>query len=128
VVLIQIRAYPLESAETPGRLLASISRGLQGFTSPLECYTAAKKTAMIDRNNSRVAQLQESFQRRQRNPNFFVTVVLECEEEAALSWTISKSDTRRLSDALDSVENKQALERVQILLGAMRGSIGGIIP
>jgi len=128
VVLIQIRAYPLESAETAGGFLASVTRGLQGITSPLEGYTAAKKTAMIDRNNSRVAQLQELFQQRQKNPNFFVTVVLECEEEAALSWTISRPDTSRLSDALDSVENLQALERLQILLGARRGSVGRITP
>ena len=118
VILIQIRAYPLFSEDQQQNPSAFIQRSLQGATSPLEGYTAARQQAMIDRNDALVAGLQDSFQARLKNQNFFTSVVLESTEEAALSWAISKADRRRLNMELDSLRNRQALERIQIVMGA----------
>ena len=62
----------------------------------MEGYTAARQQAMIDRNDAFVAHLQDSFQARVKNQNFFTTVVFESAQQAALSWAISKADRRRL--------------------------------
>jgi hypothetical protein len=126
VVLIQIRAYPLTTEEERSVVMSYVARSVQGTTTPLEGYAAAKKSAMIDRNNSLVTRLQESFQQAVENPHFFSTVVLECKEQAALSWSISRADKRRLLEALDSTENRQAFERIQILLGAKPPTLGRI--
>jgi beta-lactamase superfamily II metal-dependent hydrolase len=126
VLLIQIRAYPIASVDNVDRIGEYLHRTLQGTTTPLEGYTAAKKRAMIERNDSLVASLQESFQRSVPNQHFFTTVVLESQEEAALSWSMSRADRRRLTTALESIENALAFERIQILLGAKRPRPGSI--
>ena len=89
----------------------------------MEGYTAARQQAMIDRNDAFVAHLQDSFQARVKNQNFFTTVVFESAQQAALSWAISKADRRRLANELDSLNNRQALERVKIIMGAKRGRL-----
>jgi beta-lactamase superfamily II metal-dependent hydrolase len=126
IVLIQIRAYPMTDAEAENGLATYFARGLQWATSPLEGYTAAKQQSMIERNSSLIARLQDSFQRRTPNQLFFSTVVFESYADAALSWTMTQADRRKLSVALNSTENALALERVQLLLRAKSRGIGRI--
>lgn len=96
VALVQIRAYPDDSAATgePDHF-KRLRDGLQWFTTPLEGYAAVNRRAAIDRNDGKVTALREWFAgRRPAVP--FHSAVLQCPESAALSWYMTAADRSML--------------------------------
>jgi hypothetical protein len=125
VILIQIRAYsipdtgvaqpptdpcldtidrtavalPGVSADRSGdNFFRRLGNGMQWLTTPMEGYTAARKQAMLERNDAHVRDVQRWFHDAAGNC-FFRTFVLECPESAALSWYLTRKDRKLLEQS-----------------------------
>ena len=138
VALVQIRAYPrglpeeLDRTVSDERLplatqthppreqgfLERLGAGLRWLTTPLEGYTAAKKTAMVTLNDNLVAELKQAFSKaRDYDPNFFKTFILESTEEVPLSWSLTPQGQERLDHAVQSEGVTSEIKRLVDFLG-----------
>ena len=130
VILIQIRAYPLDTvgqieSETDeddtspstddssalGLFRARMSKAMQFVTSPLEGVMSVNKGTMITINNQKIDRLRAKF----NDPNktvIFRTFVLTSTAAAPLSWYLTERDKRLLKDApLNDSRNSKRNQR-----------------
>lgn len=106
VVIVEIRAYPrrkekllinMESLAGEEPLPASAKRpelftwAMSEVSTPAEAIVNLYARGAYFRNDLMLQILHKEFNRQDQSP-FFTTVVFECEQEAALSWTMPKRD------------------------------------
>jgi len=147
VALVQIRAYKLDlpgsssgpnAASGPGSSSA-IATALQPFSSPLEGYSMAKKTAMVSLNDNLVKDLQSDMNRpptggaslptAATDPcEFFRTFVFECKEPVPLSWLLTRPDGLRLDNAVKQPEFRAERGRLIEFLRSSPCDEGGPSP
>jgi hypothetical protein len=115
IVLIQIRAYPLSLAEKRGPL-SWISNGAQWLTAPIEGYTTVYKKAMLSRNQNKIEALEKYFNSNRGGVSFFSSFVLQCDEEAPLSWNITSANRDRLKSSLLRPTNQTQINQIISIL------------
>jgi hypothetical protein len=113
VVLIQIRAYPLESHAPEDSPLHALRSGMQWLTTPIEGYTAASKRAMIAHNQEKIDAVSDWFGANAPDAPF-ATFVLQCPESAPLSWAITARD-RADFDGLDALLMPEPVQDPRLL-------------
>jgi tetratricopeptide (TPR) repeat protein len=146
VILIQIRAYPMDvvlpvGGETDdadvvppaddggvlGAFGAKVGTALQWATSPFEGLLSVNKGTMITINNQKVDRLRAKFNDPKSGPNaatagakegrvVFRTFVLTSTAAAPLSWYLTDRDTALLEKALESPANQKRLGQIERLL------------
>ena len=87
VILIQIRAYPLD-LDKPSRspLEEAVRNAFQPLTAPPEGYSAGRWAAMRDYTRARVDAVEEALNADRPGLPLFRTFELECKEVTPLSW------------------------------------------
>ncbi len=135
VILIQIRAYPLDAVvqteeETDeddaspstaddgtamGSFRAKMSRAMEFLTSPLEGVMSVNKGTMITINNQKIDRLGARFND-PNQPVIFRTFVLTSTAAAPLSWYLTDRDTKLLEKALRSKRNQTQIGQIARLL------------
>jgi len=136
VILIQIRAYPLDAvgqieSETDeddaspstdddgsalGSFRARMSRAMEFLTSPLEGVMSVNKGTMITINNQKIDRLRAKFNSDPNKAVIFRTFVLTSTAAAPLSWYLTDRDTKLLENALRSKRNQTQIGQIARLL------------
>ena len=142
VILIQIRAYPLDAvaqieSETDeddaspstaddgtamGSFRAKMSRAMEFLTSPLEGVMSVNKGTMITINNQKIDGMRVKFNGPKNSLNdpknsvIFRTFVLTSTAAAPLSWYLTDRDTKLLENALHSKRNQTQIGQIARLL------------
>jgi hypothetical protein len=101
VILIQIRAYPIDlDHPSQGPIMEAVRNAFQPVTTPPEGYSAGRWAAMRDYMRARVDAIEESLNADRGRLPLFRPFELECEEVTPLSWTLTNRDRVRLAGAL----------------------------
>ncbi|MDY3557013.1 patatin-like phospholipase family protein [Gemmata sp. JC717] len=92
VLLIQVRAYPLEGG---GRTFESDAQSpfdliIGAVSAPLQAVLTARSWAAYHRNNALLGEVDRVFRDAAKDRPFFTTVTFEQQREAALSWYMTK--------------------------------------
>jgi hypothetical protein len=96
VIMIQIHTYPRVDPGPAGGLADALHNGFGPWSSALEVYAAAKRRAMMERDEERIHRVERWFKSAPNSPRF-QSVVLECPSIAALSWVMTAEDYDSMS-------------------------------
>ena len=91
VVMIQIHTYARVDPGPAGGLADAHHTGFDPWSTALEVYAAAKRRAMMERDEERIHRVERWFHSAPKRPRF-QSVVLECPSIAALSWVMTTED------------------------------------
>ena len=109
VLLIQIRAYPLEKDGFgfPSEAQSPIDLIVGAVSAPLQAVITARGSAAYHRNNELLAELHRVFNTAERpklcnhpgaRDNFFTTVTFEQQHNSALSWYLTTPQKKQVVD------------------------------
>jgi hypothetical protein len=98
VLLVQIRDSPDAAAARRRRGRPLLARGADGVLTPPEALMRAGESAMRHRNDADVAALARELNA--GDPGFFTTALFELPVAAALSWSLTPPEIRRIRGAL----------------------------
>ena len=99
VMLIQIRAYPMEESgvvfqdEAPSPALAVVS----AVSAPLQALLTVRGMGAYHRNNELLDELHRVFNTEPKRSGFFTTVVFEQNKDAALSWFLTTAQKKQVA-------------------------------
>jgi hypothetical protein len=98
VLLVQIRDSPDAAEARRRRVRPRLARGLDGVLTPPEALIRSGESAMRHRNDADVAALARELNG--EDPGFFTAAVFELPVAAALSWSLTPPEIRRIRGAL----------------------------
>ncbi|HEY1186975.1 MAG TPA: patatin-like phospholipase family protein, partial [Gemmata sp.] len=98
VLLVQVRAYPLEASgskvvEEPQSPVDLI---IGAVSAPLQAVFTARGSAAYHRNNELLGEADRAFKDVAKDRPFFTTVTFEQEREAALSWYLTTDQKKQV--------------------------------
>lgn len=98
VLLVQIRDSPEAAAARRRRGRPLLVKGFDGVLTPPEALMRSGESAMRHRNDADVAALARELNA--GDPGFFTTALFELPVAAALSWSLTPPEIRRIRGAL----------------------------
>ncbi len=128
VILIQIRAYPMDASglvgeeadddemDTVGQdansFQARLGRAMQWATSPLEGVFSVNKGTMLTINDQKVARLRSKFNENKEGRIVFRNFILTSRAAAPLSWYLTDRDAALLDASLKTDVNQKRLGQI----------------
>ncbi len=101
-----------QKIEEDDNSILNFSRAFSWLTSPFEARRASLETAMLVRNDQELKLLQEYYQEKTTQPNFFQTTVFENRNLTSLNWNMPENELQCLKDQFDAEHNQQALREL----------------
>jgi hypothetical protein len=98
VLLVQIRDSPDAAPARPRRGRPLLAKGVDGVLTPPEAVLRSNESTMSHRNDADVAALARELNA--GDPGFFTTALFELPVAAALSWSLTPPEIRRVRGAL----------------------------
>lgn len=95
--------------------LSALGRGLEGLTSPLQSFVAARGSVMQLRNDSQLDAIARAYETR-LGKEFIAHEVFELKGDVSLSWQLTYAEQAEIKAQIEAVERKIA--RVANWLGA----------
>lgn len=100
VLIVQIRAYPLEKGgfEFVRESSSPLDVFIGAVSAPLSAVFTARGSAAYHRNNQQLAEVDRVFNAGASERPFFATTVFELQQDAALSWYLTTAQKRQIAE------------------------------
>ncbi|HEV3191917.1 MAG TPA: hypothetical protein VGY54_15505 [Polyangiaceae bacterium] len=95
-----------------------LARGLEGLTSPLECFAHSRESIMRFRNDAQLDAVSQMVARAFGDPNFLLTTIFELKSHVSLSWYLSEMERREIDN---QAQSEHISEKLQDVAKWMRG-------